>query len=204
MTHHASTQSVHLVVEAIDTRYGNDGGLTSGSKDSSLPVKLKVPPSHAFLVARPGELPHLQETPPATMENVALLETLRKGNTALRLLAIVPEGAQPRVNGVIAPRVSVLHERDQFQFTDASSFHVTLYNDPRIGAPRADSIGKKSCAVCTKVFEADSKILECVYCESECHLEGEAGLDCANLIANCPICAKPLVKTPSYTFEPAL
>src|ERR1041385_3066936 len=194
-------QSVHLIVEVLAT-YQLEGAAGAEPQPGPTTFKLKVPNTHAFLIATPGEAPRVQATAPESMEHAAVIEPIHKGSVQPRLLVINSAAEQTKVNAAIAPRVAVLHEGDNFQINAAFTFHVTLYNDPRIGAPRAGSVGNKSCAVCTKVLEAGSTIIECVWCGAELHFEGEAGLDCANLIANCPCCAKSLVKIPSYTFEP--
>src|ERR1051326_5051518 len=196
-------QSVHLIVEVLAPSHCA-GETALQPPPGPATFKLKLPNTHAFLIATPGEAPRLQASAPESMKHAVVVEPIHKGSAQPRLLVINSAAEQTKVNADIAPRVAVVHEGDNFQINDAFAFHVSLYNDPRIGTPRADSIGSKNCAVCTKVFEAGSKILECVYCGTEFHCEGEAGLDCANLIGNCPCCARPLVKIPSYTFEPLL
>lgn len=197
------SQTVRLLVEPIGSLKDNSPA-TPEHQNGPVKPKLEVPPSHVFLIARPDEWPRLQENQPETMENVAVLEILRKGSAPPRLLLISSEGEQPRVNGGIAPRVSVLHERDQFQINGAFAFHFLLFNNPNIGSPRAESVDHAACPVCTKVFTADSKTIACVHCDQEYHFEGEHGLDCANLITDCASCSQPLIRAASYSSEPAL
>lgn len=203
MTRASDAQSIHLIVEVINP-IPDSGAAGADLQNGSITLRLKLTGTHAFLIATPGQLPRLQETAPESMEHAAVIEPIYKGSAQLSLLVINSAGEQTRVNAAFAPRVAVLHERDNFQINSAFAFHVTLFNNPRIGTPRADSVGKKSCAVCTKLLEAGSHVLECVHCGTEYHQEAETGLDCASMIVDCPACTKPLVKLPSYTFEPVL
>lgn len=193
MSRIAASQSVHLVVEVIGAVF-NDG---------ATPVKLQVPASgHTFLVAAPGETPRLQDTPPESMQHAVVIEPVKKAYSPLSLIVINPAAAQTRVNGAVAPRVAVLREKDNFQINDAFSFHLTLFNQPKVGPPRPESVGQKQCAVCTKTLEPTSTTLECVHCGAELHLEGEGGLDCATIVSDCPGCSQPLIRAAAYTFEP--
>ena len=164
---------------------------------SSLPVPDEV----SFLQAL-RDAPRLSTAPQESMTEAVVLEpvTLRDGQP--RLLLLNPASNRLRVNEGPAPRLSLLRERDQFQFDDSCVFHVTIFHRPQTGPVPPDKIGKP-CPICLAALSDDptSICYQCP-CGVVLHLQDPSGLDCARAVRVCPSCHQSISFAAGYAWVP--
>jgi hypothetical protein len=123
------------------------------------------------------------------------------------LLLLTPRRSTLRVNGRPAPRVCVLHVKDELQL-DGWVLHVTVHQRPHVGAPGTEHLGAL-CPVCRIAFVAETRVYVCPNCEHATHLEdaskpAEARLECLALSSDCPQCHEPVRMEEGYVHVPAL
>jgi len=108
-----------------------------------------------------------------------------------RLLFLAEGHDAVRVNGVPAPRVTLLREGDHVQWNEEVAFQVAIFRRPRIGAPEAGQIGKP-CPVCTLPVAESTRVYVCAHCGTAMHCEEiEGGFECARLRSECT-CGRPI------------
>src|ERR1041385_2843940 len=90
-------QSVHLIVEVLAT-YQLEGAAGAEPQPGPTTFKLKVPNTHAFLIATPGEAPRVQATAPESMEHAAGIEPIHKGSVQPRPPAPARDQFRSRTN----------------------------------------------------------------------------------------------------------
>jgi hypothetical protein len=132
-----------------------------------------------------------------------VIEPVRNQQRQPRLLMVQPELGRALVNGLPAPRVAVLKEKDIVCWNDEVSFHVTIFHRPKIGDPAPEAQGRE-CPVCRVPIEEKSRIYTCP-CGVTYHCEDDRpdGLECAALRApsGCT-CGRPIVLQEGYSFLP--
>jgi hypothetical protein len=197
-------QQVHLILEtaaaggppvAVGTGLGHEA--------PALPA-LEVPPGPAWLWPCAGGPPRIALSRPGGMEQAVLLEQVALRRQP-RLLLVRMGGSKIYVNGLPAPRFSLLKERDSLRLDADFLLHVAVYNRPTIGPAAAECIGKE-CPVCRVPFTAACRCFVCA-CGAVLHCE-DSGIDdclqCAHLRARsgCPACQRPIVLEPGYSYLP--
>ena len=109
----------------------------------------------------------------------------------------------PRVNGMPAPPVVFLRDRDVLQFADERALQVALFNQLPVGPPPPGVIGKE-CPYCRVPIQESAMVYLCA-CGAAIHVKGapapaEEGLECLKWISECPICQRPIVKSAGYAY----
>jgi len=196
-------QQVHLMIESVvagGPPAAPGAGPAQGS--AALPV-LAIPPGPAWLWPRAGAPPQLGEAAPGGAALAVLLEQVALRRQP-RLLLVTASAGLVHVNGLPAPRFSLLKERDTLRLDGDVLLHVTVYNRPVIGPVQAALIGKE-CPVCRVPFTATSRCYICA-CGAAMHCEdsGDDCLQCAQLRvrSGCPVCGRPVVLEPGYSYLP--
>lgn len=181
---------------------------TAGGNGEEAPPKFEaidVPAGVSYLEVKGGRA-RLWKKAPGAKSAVAVepLELARRS----ALILVSPKDQRVRVNGQIAPRVTVIAEKDQVQLAGAETvLHATRYTRSSVGPPPAECIGKK-CPICRVKFTADTTVYVCSNCGQALHAEGpekgEDRLECASLTSNCPTCQEPVTVNVSegYTYVP--
>jgi hypothetical protein len=168
---------------------------------------LAVPPSGVRLHAPQRQRPHVDEDTGAMDGAFFAVQTLRHGG-APRLLLVSAPGSGLRVNGLPAPPVALLKERDEIDFAEAPyRAHVTAYTGTCVGTPSEEDVGA-TCPICTKRIRADRKTYRCAVCGLVLHCEDDTpddpdALPCAPLCDECPRCRTPVRTEAGYTYIPA-
>ena len=202
-------RAFHLLIESL----GNSSpaappGMGPQPESPSLPERLEVGEGVNFLKISPGRPPALARggRPARSSDTVLLQSVWREG--APKLLMLIPGGRTVTVNGVPAPVVSLLGERDEVAFDRSSRFiaHVAVYLNPRIGPPEEGEIGD-TCPVCKAKFTRETTVYRCHNCSSALHHEGEEKpegdrLECAGICTECPICHAAIQTSAGYRHIP--
>jgi hypothetical protein len=167
---------------------------------------LEVPPGVSYLRYEGGR-PELTADAPATGK-AFVVEPLELGHRPV-LVVVSPQGDRVRVNGQIAPRVTIVAETDEMQLDGAETvLYATCYRRSTIGPPPAESIGE-ICPICRTPFVQATTVYVCPGCGQALHLEGpERGaerLECARMTSTCPTCYEPVNVDLSdgYSYVPA-
>jgi len=121
------------------------------------------------------------------------------------LLLVRRSGDSVQVNGLPAPRVSLLKEKDTLRLDGNFLLHVTVYNRPAIGPVKAEWIDRE-CPVCRVPFKPSSRCYVCA-CGAVLHCEdggNDDDLPCAEVSARsgCPVCQRPVIIQPGYSYLP--
>jgi hypothetical protein len=197
MNTNADHQQVHLIVEPSGHGSASPGrgGLSSAA--------LAVPPGAAWLWPGAGGAPQLGAAKPGGGAHAVLVEQVALWRQP-RLLLVREDCGVVRVNGLPAPRFSLLKEQDTLQLDGDYVLHVTIFRRPVIGPPPASWFGKE-CPVCNVPFKSSSRCYVC-FCGGVVHYEisGENPLECAQMRARsgCPACNRPVVLEPGYSYLP--
>jgi hypothetical protein len=166
---------------------------------------LPVPCGVRWLVVAPGRPPCIRSRRPARTAAIAIVEPLTTQQRSPRLLikSIYPH--RVRINGRLAPLLTVLAERDVFQLDGGMPLHVTVFAKPPIGTVSQDLVGQE-CPVCRVAFLPTSICYTCgcgasMHCEDD---QKEDGLQCAQLrmTAGCPVCRRALILKAGFTYWP--
>lgn len=202
-TKSSATQQIHLLVEFLETPVAN-GSVPIGRPSAQPAVEsLPVPTGISYLMTHSGNRPQLLASQRESPAEAVLIEQIFNQRHQPRLLLISPERHRARVNGQPAPRVAVLKEKDYFQLDEAIAFHVSIFNQPNIGQPGAEVIGKE-CLICRVPFTPESVCYTCASCGRAMHCEDEGPdrLECARLSQECPACSKPVILQAGLSFLP--
>jgi hypothetical protein len=152
-----------------------------------------------------GDNPRVASLDTASVRGSLILEPILTRSHQVRLLVVSADDAALTVNGELAPRVALLKERDQFQLAHAVNFHIAVFQQPRIGPPPPEVLGRP-CALCLVPFIPETRCYVCL-CGCALHIEGgpheEFKLQCARVLREC-LCHRPLILTPSYSSLPNL
>ncbi len=165
---------------------------------------IRLPHAPALL----GDESPLNASPSWTRHSAAsplgvLVEPFFNQRKQLRLLAWFPAASAPQVNGEPAPRLVVLAPGDFFQWAPRHCCRIVLFNKPQIGAPPVPVLGKP-CPICRVPFSPTSTCVTCV-CGVVLHCEPDekAGLQCAQMRRECPVCRRPIVLKEGYADPPS-
>jgi len=170
---------------------------------------LEITEGVSYLVAATGKRPRLRRKPAEGADETFVLEPVWTTQPP-QLLMLTMNGEAAMVNGAPAPPVALLRQKDMVQFGPASDCvaHVTIYNEPYIGPPPADVIGR-TCPVCLATITSDdtARVYVCRRCRTPLHLEGEETppkrrRECALVSPNCYSCGLPVVMEKGYTYRP--
>jgi hypothetical protein len=196
-------QRVRLIVEPSAPGSAPSAPGASPGPGGPAPAALALPPRPAWLWPRAGGPPQLGEEKPGGAAQAVLLEQVTQRRQP-RLLLVREGCGLVHVNGLPAPRFSLLKERDTLRLDGDFLLHVTIYNRPVIGPVAAALIGKE-CPVCRVPFTVSSRCYVCS-CGTALHCEdsGEDCLQCAKLRvrSGCPVCQRPVVLDPGYSYLP--
>jgi hypothetical protein len=137
------------------------------------------------------------------------LESVRMEGRDVLLLAVAPDAAERsrvRVNGLPAPRLSVLDLADEVH-VDATALHVTRYHSAQVGPPPPELIGQE-CEVCRVVIVESSQVLVHPPCGRPLHHEPEGTPESEPRVCtsfpSCPHCLKPIRLESEFAYLPAL
>jgi hypothetical protein len=197
MNNTTGSSQIHLIVEtpagaSVAARAVPDAPLPA------LPVPVDV------VSFDPKHPPQLRSVVSAVPAAGVLLEPVVTPDGQLRLLLVHSGNGRLRLNGNSAPRISLLRERDQFEWDDACVFHVAIFHRPNTGPAPADTIGKP-CPICLTPFteNTDSICYRCP-CGTVLHLQDPSGLECARAVHDCPHCHQPVSLKEGYYWLPKL
>ncbi|HOX57293.1 MAG TPA: hypothetical protein P5205_11660 [Candidatus Paceibacterota bacterium] len=197
------SQQVQLIVEEVGSQLARGGAGCAPERGTPVPGALALPPGLAWLQSGAGGIPRISTSPPGDAENAVLIEQVAQG-WQTRLLLVAARSGRVHVNGLPAPRFSLLKERDTLRLDGDSLVHVTVFNRPVIGPAPAASLGSE-CPVCRVRFAASIRCYICA-CGNPTHFEegGDDCLQCALLRvrSGCPYCGRPMVLEPGYTYLP--
>jgi len=106
-----------------------------------------------------------------------------------------------RVNGMAAPPVVFLRDRDLLQLSGTCTFQVAVFNQSHIGPPPPAAIGK-DCPYCRVPIQESATVYRCA-CGAAIHVKSgtsmaEDDLECLQFISECPVCQRPIVKSAGY------
>jgi hypothetical protein len=117
-----------------------------------------------------------------------------------RLLLASPPACRASINGVPAPRLTLLMEGDRFHFDAGPAFRVALFHRPRLGPAPAEMIGV-ACPICTLALAEGDRCFVCP-CGTPLHAAEdetrEGALACAKMITHCPHCQQPVRLVSGY------
>jgi hypothetical protein len=189
-------QEIHLWPELLSLRAG------SGSSGPGVEFKPLPLPFAPMKLTDLRESPQLVAPLAASAGGSVLLEPFFNPRHQLALLATFSPESAPRVNGQPSPGRVVLGLGDHFQWSPGIAFHVTIFNQPRVGPPSAAQIGRP-CPVCRVPFTTESRCYAC-FCGTVLHCEDDEqrGLQCAQLRQECPRCRRPVRLEEGYAFTP--
>jgi hypothetical protein len=197
-------QQVHLIVEEIGAEGSLRGaGATPASGMPAQPV-LTIPPGPAWLWPCAGGPPKVAMSRPADPARAVLLEQVAQRRQP-RLLLVRAGASRVYINGLPAPHLNLLKEKDSLRLDGEFLLHVTVYNRPVIGPVGAEWIGKE-CPVCRVPFTASSRCYVCA-CGAVLHCEDSGNDDCLQCAqlrvrSGCPACQRPVVLEPGYSYLP--
>jgi hypothetical protein len=202
-------QQFHLVIDLLPESSGNDpdgGKPCSNSIDGLLTVALPAKPA-VLLLPDNGELPRIASKRPSKGMPHLMVEPVRRG-LQQQLVVVNPSGAKVRVNGMPAPRVAILGEKDQLQVGPACVLHVTIYNDVTV-KPASEAAAGEPCPICRVPIDAGTTVYTCPGCGAYLHCEGEEKpegerLECARTSTQCPTCELPIVWHQGFSYRPEL
>jgi hypothetical protein len=137
------------------------------------------------------------------------LEPVRMEGRDVLLLAVAPDAAERsrvRVNGLPAPRLSVLDLADEV-LVDATTLHVTRYHSAQVGPPPPELIGEE-CQVCRVVIKESSQVLVHPPCGRPLHHEPEGTPESKPRLCtsypSCPHCLKSIRLVSEFAYLPVL
>jgi hypothetical protein len=121
------------------------------------------------------------------------------------VLMLTPPGQSVRVNGLPAPRATVLHVTDLIEWDGSTVLHLSLHHQPHLGTPRPEDVGSE-CLVCRARITEQTVVLVCVHCGLPLHCEttGNSPLECARVSSECPRCRQELVMKEGYAYVPEI
>ena len=172
------------------------------------PIRMAIPDHVCFLTAAPGRLPSLADQPAASWADTWVIEPVWFGNEP-HLLLLSHGALAPRVNGLPAPPLALLRERDEVLLGNGYSLHVTLYTKPLIGPPPPHVVGK-DCPLCRSPFTPEQTTYTCYRCGSVLHHVPDAAADdaatppCAGGVATCPVCSVAIILQEGLSFQTEL
>lgn len=202
-------QSFRLILDDIGDAPA-DAPMRRGARGGDTePATLTIAPGACVLYAPPGQPPRILDDMPDDGHGVFVLETFRRDHH-LGLLIVSRSADRPRINGVEAPRLAVLAERDQLRPNgDGRVLHVSRYMRPYRGAPPHDLVAAgASCALCHTPIRAESWVYICPFCDAAMHLEddehkaGDKPLHCGAAGTTCASCMQPTLDREGLTYVP--
>src|SRR6266850_3662102 len=198
----ASNSSVfHLIMESANVAPVSDATRAKNCSDVS-PYALALPGSLSILRTARDKAPEVCAEPVEFLVDELIVEPVLTRDSVPRLALANHADRQLFINGVRAPRFSLLRERDQFQFDDSCIFHVTIFCQPQIGPAPAEKVGKP-CPICLAPFTDDpNAICYRCQCDTVLHLKDPRGLECARAVNECPHCKQPITLKAGYTWLP--
>jgi len=194
----------HLFIEEDSgpTRPGSfgSGHATSNSTAGPLPLVLTQGPARlAWDAAQPALLP----VTGAELAEFGLgpwLEPVAGRGSHQRLLLVTEPTRPARVNGLRAPRVTLLNAGDRLHFDDSCTFRVAIYYRPRLEIV-SSTLSGIACPICTIPLKEGDHCFLCP-CGTPLHLaedeSAEQALACARMAVECPRCLRPIQMTPGY------
>jgi hypothetical protein len=195
-----SSTEFHLFIEDTDdlTHAGPSENDNNQARANQPPLVLGAGP--ARLAVNASGFPQLMETTAAGLERGPRFESIVGPGSQPRLLLITDSHQPARVNGLRAPRVSLLSAGDRLRFDGSSSFQVAIYYRPQLGPVPVDFIGV-SCPICTIPLAEGELCLIC-RCGAPFHAADdesvEGALACARMATECPRCLASLQTRPGY------
>ena len=189
---------IHLLTEPVNRPSASPPG-ASAAAARALPVAFKL--IRLRVAAHPEGLTMVAATEPGHPDDLRV-EPFYNRHHQIRLLAWFIETVSLTVNGVPAPRLMVLAPGDWFQWLPGLVVRVALFSRPRIGPPPPAFLGKE-CPVCRVPLTAGSQCYSCL-CGVVFHYEMavEGGLQCAQMLRECPVCQRPVVLAEGYINPP--
>jgi hypothetical protein len=170
-------------------------------------LRLMVPPGESCLTLSADGRPIVSARTAETEGRGLTLELLRHAHQ-MQLLLVSPSAGLVRVNAAPAPRLAVLHEKDQVTLgAEGLVLHVSQFVRPFIGPAPQELVGS-TCVLCQVPIEANALVYVCPFCLGAMHLETEADkdpeerLECAASVTQCPMCLKPVVEQAGLTYDP--
>ena len=206
MTQNFSSTEFHLFVEESF----DPSGLAPTRPDQGAEAwPGHSPPANQPLILGPGPArlgrdesgaPSLFHTPASSPDPGPRFESITGPDAQPRLLLVTEPKHPARVNGLRAPRVTLLRAGDRLHFDGTTSFRVAIYYRPRLGPVPAEIVGV-ACPICTIPLAEGDQCLLC-RCGAPFHAAAddsrEGALACALMAGECPRCLLPLQTVPAY------
>ena len=200
-------QTVHLLLECVGDGPAKKRTAVRGAAEAIPMDPLVIQSGVNYLVQEGGRRPRLVSRAPKKKKGLfALQQVTQNGMPCLLLLSLGER--QIRLNGEVAPSVTLLVDRDEVQFDKHGEFlvHVAVFNQVYIGPPPAREVGR-DCRFCRTAFLPDSRVYVCHSCGKAIHLEADEKpekerLLCATLCSVCPTCENPILTTSGYRSLP--
>ena len=187
----AAPAEFHLFVADADRRLASDS-------DTLKPLIL--PRGVSTLTCQSPNAPALTPSAQET-DDTFRLEPIFSRPLEPRLLLASPARFRVSVNGMPAPRLTLLSEGDRFHFDTGPAFRVALLHRPHVGPAPAEVIGV-ACPVCTLPLAETDRCFVCSTCGAPFHAAEdetrEGALSCARMISHCSSCQQPIRLAPCY------
>src|SRR5262245_30811919 len=209
-TSNFSSTEFHLFVEES---FDQSGLMPSRPDEGTESLLGHAPPANQPLILDPGPArlgcdesgaPSLFHTPASSSDPGPRFEAITGPGAQPRLLLVAEPKHPARVNGLRAPRVTLLRAGDRLHFDGTASFRVAIYHRPRLGPVPAELVGV-ACPICTIPLAEGDQCLVC-RCGAPFHAAAddsrEGALACARMTAECPRCLHRVQVVPCY--EPPL
>jgi hypothetical protein len=176
------------------------GPAESDSMSPTAAAPLAVPCGVSFLVLKDAPQLFLQSPPEYRTHRAPRLEPLFSRPAEPRLLLDTGSSPGASINGVPAPRLTLLTDGDWFHFEAGPVFGVALFYRPRLGPAPTEVIGV-ACPVCTLALAEGDRCLVCP-CGTPLHAAEDEPRDgalcCTKLVTHCPHCQQPVRLVPGY------
>jgi len=155
----------------------------------------------SFLSIRAGVIRRTSRKPRNGSYVVAL--PIQSGSSPA-LGIFTPVGTKTCVNGITAPRVAVLREKDEMMICSApNAAFVTLYTGNQVGRIDRNKIGSK-CPVCCQAFSEDDYVYVCL-CGFALHAQNPEvdaqSPGCADMLTKCLDCYRSIEQSSTNSFS---
>ena len=195
--HAISPREFHLFTESFASSMAVQPPLVPPVAEATRTAPLIVPPGVSRLTwAESGA----RLRPALESASAASLEPITARHPESRMLLACAPGTAAYVNGLPAPRLSLLSEADCFHFDSGPLFRVAVFYHPQIG-PAPSHLFGTACAVCTLALAPGDRCFVCP-CGTPLHAaedeSSEGALACVKMVTHCPHCQQPVRLVPGY------
>jgi len=169
---------------------------------------LVVPPGRSFFVRPADGPPRIVTCIDPGDHRWCALEPIQRERSFQLLIAAGP-GASFQANGIQAPPLVLLEERDVVTFDEGrASFYLSIYVRPYVGPlqPEHESL---NCSFCQTPLSTGHEVYVCPFCGAPAHsapaddgCEASQRLECATHMQSCSQCLNPVHTAEGLTYVP--